>query len=498
MKLDADLQAIQEVRSLLQEAGQAQKLLEKMTQSQIDDIVAAMARAAEAEAVRLAEMAVEETGYGKVADKTAKNLFVARNVYGSLKDMKTVGIVRKDEERKVWEVAQPVGVVAAIIPSTNPTSTVMFKCMIALKARNAIVISPHPSALRCSLEAAKVMRQAAEKAGAPVGLIHCLSKPSVEASNELMRHKRTDVILATGGTAMVKAAYSSGKPAYGVGPGNVPVYVHHSANLSRAVSLILQSKTFDYGTICASEQAIVADASIKPQLVEELKRQGAYFLDEEQKRKVGSILTIGKGLNPKVVGRSPQVIAEMAGFTVPPEARVLIAEETGVGHAYPFSVEKLSPVLALYTVKDWLEGCSRCMELLELGGLGHTLGIHCENESVIEAFGLEKPASRIVVNSGTTFGGIGATTGITPSFTLGCGSFGNNITSDNIGPQHLLNIKRVAFGIREMDIAPAASQAVERTMEKLQPEVSGNPGISREDVLQIVRSVLSELQLEAK
>ncbi|XOK59119.1 acetaldehyde dehydrogenase (acetylating) [Paenibacillus elgii] len=498
MKLDADLQAIQEVRSLLQEAGQAQKLLEKMTQSQIDDIVAAMARAAEAEAVRLAEMAVEETGFGKVADKTAKNLFVARNVYGSMKDMKTVGIVRKDEERKVWEVAQPVGVVAAIIPSTNPTSTVMFKCMIALKARNAIVISPHPSALRCSLEAAKVMRQAAEKAGAPVGLIHCLSKPSVEASNELMKHKRTDVILATGGTAMVKAAYSSGKPAYGVGPGNVPVYVHHSANLSRAVSLILQSKTFDYGTICASEQAIVADASIKPQLVEELKRQGAYFLDEEQKRKVGSILTIGKGLNPKVVGRSPQVIAEMAGFTVPPEARVLIAEETGVGHAYPFSVEKLSPVLALYTVKDWLEGCSRCMELLELGGLGHTLGIHCENESVIEAFGLEKPASRIVVNSGTTFGGIGATTGITPSFTLGCGSFGNNITSDNIGPQHLLNIKRVAFGIREMDIAPAASQAVERTMEKLQPEASGNPGISREDVLQIVRSVLSELQLEAK
>ncbi len=498
MKLDADLQAIQEVRSLLQEAGQAQKLLEKMTQSQIDDIVAAMARAAEAEAVRLAEMAVEETGYGKAADKTAKNLFVARNVYESMKDMKTVGIVRKDDERKVWEVAQPVGVVAAIIPSTNPTSTVMFKCMIALKARNAIVISPHPSALRCSQEAAKAMRLAAEKAGAPAGLIHCLSKPSVEASNELMRHKRTDVILATGGTAMVKAAYSSGKPAYGVGPGNVPVYVHHSANLSRAVSLILQSKTFDYGTICASEQAIVADASIKPQLVEELKRQGAYFLDEEQKRKVGSILTIGKGLNPKVVGRSPQVIAEMAGFTVPPEARVLIAEETGVGHEYPFSVEKLSPVLALYTVKDWLEGCSRCMELLELGGLGHTLGIHCENESVIEAFGLEKPASRIVVNSGTTFGGIGATTGITPSFTLGCGSFGNNITSDNIGPQHLLNIKRVAFGIREMDIAPASAQAAERTMEKLQPEASGNPGISREDVLQIVRSVLSELQLEAR
>ncbi|MDQ0919237.1 acetaldehyde dehydrogenase (acetylating) [Paenibacillus sp. V4I5] len=493
MKLDSDLQAIQEVRHFLQEAKAAQKQLEKMTQSQIDMIVAAMAQAAESEAERLGAMAVEETGFGRVADKKAKNLFVARDVYSAIKDMKTVGIIRKDDEKQVWEIAQPVGIVAAIIPSTNPTSTVLFKCLISLKSRNAIVISPHPSALRCSQESAAVMRAAAEKAGAPPGLIHCLSVPSLEASGELMRHKLTDIILATGGTAMVKAAYSSGKPAYGVGPGNVPVYIHRSANIPRAVRLILQSKTFDYGTICASEQALVVDQAVKAELVAELKRQGAYFLNAEEKEKVGSILTIGKGMNPNVVGRSPQVIAGKAGITVPEDARVLVAEESEVGHAYPFSMEKLSPVLALYTVSDWQEGCQRCIDLLELGGLGHTLGIHGEDLSIIEAFGLEKPASRIVVNTGTTFGGIGATTGIMPSMTLGCGSYGNNITSDNIGPQHLMNIKRVAFGIKEMRAEPDTSRVAALVAESL--ESSNKLGITRDEVAQIIKSVLSEMQL---
>jgi acetaldehyde dehydrogenase (acetylating) len=493
MKLDSDLQGIQEVRYFLQEAKAAQKKLEKMTQSQIDAIVAAMAKAAESEAERLGAMAVEETGFGKTADKKAKNLFVARDVYSAIKDMQTVGIINKDEVKQVWEIAQPVGIVAAIIPSTNPTSTVLFKCMISLKARNAIVISPHPSALRCSQESAAVMRAAAEKAGAPSGLIHCISYPSLEASGELMKHKLTDIILATGGTAMVKAAYSSGKPAYGVGPGNVPVYIHQSAKIGRAVSLLLQSKTFDYGTICASEQAIVVDQAVKAELVAELKRQGAYFLNAQEKQKVGSILTIGKGMNPNIVGRSPQVIAGKAGITVPEDARVLIAEESEVGHEYPFSMEKLSPVLALYTVSDWREGCRRCIELLELGGLGHTLGIHCEDLPIIEAFGLEKPASRIVVNTGTTFGGIGATTGIMPSMTLGCGSYGNNITSDNIGPQHLLNIKRVAFGIKEMPAETIANRVTTRVVESL--EGSNKLGITRDEVTQIIKSVLSEMQL---
>ncbi|MDD9271540.1 acetaldehyde dehydrogenase (acetylating) [Paenibacillus sp. GCM10023248] len=508
MKLDSDLQAIQEVRNCLQEARAAQKLLETMSQPQIDAIVAAMAHAAEQEAERLGALAVQETGFGKAADKKAKNLFVAKEVYSAMKDMQTVGIIRKDEARQVWDIAQPVGTIAAIIPSTNPTSTVLFKCMIALKARNAIVISPHPSALRCSQESAAVMRAAAESAGAPPGLIHCLSQPTLEASGELMRHKLTDLILATGGTAMVKAAYSSGKPAYGVGPGNVPVYIHRSAQIERAVRLILQSKTFDYGTICASEQALVVDESVKPALIEQLQRQGAYFLNVQEKANVAAILTVGKGMNPRIVGRSPQVIAAEAGITIPEETQVLIAEESHVGPEHPFSMEKLSPVLALYTVSGWQEGCQRCIELLTLGGLGHTLGIHAEEASVIEAFGLEKPASRIVVNTGTTFGGIGATTGIFPSMTLGCGTAGNNITSDNIGPQHLLNIKRVAFGIKEMPVAEpvretpiprpgsgSGSDAEPFARQMAESLASAHPlGITREEVAQIVRNVLAEMQ----
>lgn len=501
MRLDSDLQGIQEVRNALQEAKQAQRLLEKMTQSQIDEILRHMANAAEAESARLGALAVEETGFGLAADKTVKNLFVAREVYAAIKDIQTVGIIHKDEVRKVWEIAQPMGVVAAVIPSTNPTSTILFKCMIALKARNAIVISPHPAALRCSIESAKVMRNAAERGGAPAALIHCLSHPSIEASNELMRHSLTDIILATGGTGMVKAAYSSGKPAYGVGPGNVPVYIHQSANVPQAVSMIIQSKTFDYGTICASEQALIVDESIKPQFLEELTRKGGYLLNDQEKRSVASLLMSGKGMNPKIVGRSPQVIAELAGISIPANTRVLVAEEHGVGLEFPFSMEKLCPVIALYTVKDWQMGCRRCMELLEQGGLGHTLGIHCEDTSIIEAFGLEKPASRIVVNTGTTFGGIGATTGIMPSMTLGCGSFGGNITSDNIGPQHLLNIKRVAFGIRDMPTtSPPASPDQGQLTERVEGQVAESlqnlvkMGITREEVTLIVKNVLAEMK----
>ncbi len=500
MKLDVDLQAIQEVRDLLHEAKAAQKQFEKMTQQQVDAIVRAMAKAAEAEAERLAKLAVEETGFGNATDKLTKNLFAAKDIYDAIKDMPTVGIINRDEQRKVWEVAQPVGIVAGIVPSTNPTSTVIFKSLIALKARNAIVFSPHPSALNSCQETVKVIRHAAERAGAPAGLIQILSKPSIEASNELMKHKLTDVILATGGTAMVKAAYSSGKPAYGVGPGNVPVYVHRSANISQAVGHIMQSKTFDWGTICASEQAIVVDQSVKPQLIDELKRRGAYFLNAEEKQKVASIIMIGKGLNPRIVGKSPEIIAGMAGIQVPANTQVLIAEETEIGLDAPWSVEKLSPLLALYTVNNWQEGCQRCMELLELGGLGHSLGIHCEDAAIIEAFGLEKPASRIVVNTGTTFGGIGATTGIQPSLTLGCGSFGNNITSDNIGPQHLLNIKRVAFGIREMPSQQPAAQSaavqavVEQTSAAIQKQ--GQLSISRDEVMKIVQKVVAELQVK--
>lgn len=496
MTLDADLYSIQEVRTYLTQAKEAQKKLAEFSQEKIDAIVAAMSAAGVKAAERLAAMAVEETGFGNIPDKRMKNLFASESVYAWIKDLKTVGIIRKDEANKVWEVAQPVGVVAGIVPSTNPTSTVIFKSMIAIKARNAIVFSPHPSAAACTLEAAKVMAEAAVQAGAPEGLIHCVSKPTLPATNEMMKHKLTNVILATGGTPMVKAAYSSGKPAYGVGPGNVPVYIHHSADAAAAAKRIVQSKTFDYGTICASEQALVIEESIKHQMIAALKREGAYFLDDHEKERVAAVIMVNGSLNAKIVGRSPQTIAQMAGISIPSDTRVLIAEETGVGKAYPLSVEKLAPILAMYTVQDQQEAFARCRELLELGGLGHTAGIHAQDDNVIAAYGQAMPASRIPVNTGTTFGGIGATTGIQPSFTLGCGSFGNNITSDNIGPQHLFNIKRVAFGVREMpESKPTESKPQPAAAEEavMQAVSSMNIGLSRDEIKNIIKSVLTEM-----
>jgi acetaldehyde dehydrogenase (acetylating) len=457
---DIDLQSIQEVRDYLEQAKEAQKIIAKMTQSEIDRIVESMANAAKQEAERLAAMAVEETGFGNVKDKTVKNLFAANDVYNSIKDVKTVGVIRRDEENRVWEVAQPVGIVAGIVPSTNPTSTAIFKALIAVKARNAIIFSPHPAAAKCTAEAARIVQEAAERAGAPKGLISCITQPTMAATNELMKHKLTDVILATGGPGLVKAAYSSGKPAYGVGPGNVPVYIHESANIAKAVQLIIQSKTFDYGTICASEQALLVDGSIKEKVVAELKQQGAYFLNEDEKQKVASIIMVNGALNAKIVGKAPQVIAEMAGIEVPSNVKVLVAEETGVGKEYPFSIEKLSPILAFYTVKDMEEASELAQKLLEVGGLGHTVGIHAEDEKVIEAYTIDKPTGRIIVNAGTTFGAIGATVNVKPSLTLGCGAIGNNVTSDNVTVTHLFNIKRVAFGVREMPQQDVSKEAV--------------------------------------
>jgi len=496
LNLDQDLQSVQEARNFLQEADKARRTLASMTQEQIDAIVEAMAKAARREAERLAAMAVEETGYGNVADKTVKNLFAAVDVYESVRPLKTVGVLRRDEERKVWEVAEPVGVVAGIVPSTNPTSTVIFKTLIAVKSGNAIVFSPHPAAARCTHEAARILREAGERAGAPAGLVQCLSRPTMAAVRELMTHPLTSVILATGGREMVKAAYSSGKPAYGVGPGNVPVYVHPSADPAEAVRLIVRSKSFDYGTICASEQAVIVESGNKRQVVAELKRQGAYFLNETEKAKVAAIILSGGTLNPRIVGRSPRAIAEMAGITIPEGTRVIVAEETGVGKEYPFSVEKLSPILALYTVSDWREASDLSRRLLDFGGLGHTFGIHCRDESVIRQFALAQPAYRIVVNSGTTFGAIGATTAIQPSLTLGCGAVGNNITSDNIGPLHLLNIKRVAFGVKDAPEAPTASaEPVQRpAAAKAEPPRCPFPGdIRKEDIMEIIRDILKEM-----
>ncbi|MBI0578972.1 aldehyde dehydrogenase family protein [Neobacillus cucumis] len=491
MYLDQDLESMQEGRRNLEQAKQAQKTLGTLTQDQVDHIVHSMTQAAIREAGRLAALAVEETGYGKVEDKRVKNLFAANDVYESIKDKKSVGIISRNEETQVWEVAEPVGTIAAVIPSTNPTSTVIFKALIAMKSRNAIVFSPHPLAAKCTNEAVKVLKEAAVVAGAPDGAISCISKPTLSSAMEVMNHKLTDLILATGGPGMVKAAYSSGKPAYGVGPGNVPVYLHSSANINKAVRQIVQSKTFDYGTICASEQALVVDGSVKRKVKVALEQEGAYFLDEYEKKKIEKIILKNGSLNPEMVGKSPKVLAQLAGILVSEDTRLLVGEETNVGKAYPFSLEKLSPILAFYTVEGCSEASKVCKELLGLGGLGHTIGIHSEDKQVIESFSLSQRVSRVVVNSGTTFGGIGATTGISPSMTLGCGTYGNNISSDNIGPEHLLNTKRIAFGIREMkNEAPAVTSGSQQTVS------NSDTLISKAEVMEIVKSILKELNFK--
>lgn len=468
---DADLLAIQEVRDLMARAVEAQKILAEFTQEKVDAIVAAMARAAQEASVSLAQAAHDETGFGNVPDKTIKNQFCCINLYEAIKDMKTVGILRQDREKKIWEVASPLGVVAAIIPSTNPTSTTIFKALISVKARNAAVISPHPSAKRCILETTRILSEAARGAGAPDGILGCLTNPTLEATQELMSHRRTAVILATGGHGLVKAAYSSGRPAFGVGPGNVPAYIEQTANVAKAVRDVINGKTFDYGTLCSSEQSLICDEAIKDAVIEECKRNGAYFLSDDEIAKVSRVVVTEKfTANPMIVGKPAPYIAEQAGFHVPPTTRVLIAPLAGVGKKYPLSIEKLSPVLSFYVVKDWREGCERCVEVLNFGGLGHTLALHCNDESIVREFALRKPVFRLVVNTLASIGAVGSTTGLFPSMTLGCGAPGGNITSDNISPMHLINIRRVAFELREYQ-----ASAAHRSVASPTTAVVGNP-----------------------
>ncbi len=450
--MDRDLQSIQETRCLVAKAAQAQKVLERFSQEQTDAVVRAMAEAARQNAEALARLAVEETTYGVVADKVEKNLFSARDVYNAIKDLKTVGIIREDREQGVVEIAVPAGVVAAIIPCTNPTSTAIFKGLIALKGRNAIVMSPHPSAVRCIQESARVMYEAALKAGAPEGCVACLSMPTMEATQELMRHRLTSIILATGGAGLVRAAYSSGKPALGVGPGNVPAYIHSSASIPKAVADILAGKCFDNGTLCSAEQHMVVDRVIAAQVQAETERHGGFFLTPQQAESVARVLILPNfRVNAKMVGHSAQQIAQEAGFSVPPHTRALVAPLEGIGRNYPLSAEKLSPVLSFYVVKDWHEGMDFCRRLLEFGGMGHTMAIHASDDQVVRELGLNLPAFRLVVNTPASHGSIGHSTKLFPSMSLGCGTLGGNITSDNLSPMHLVNIKRLAYERRPVN-----------------------------------------------
>lgn len=444
MLSDQDLVSIQQARELVQRAADAQRALAEFTQSRVDRVFAAVTEAALAQSERLAEMAHQETGYGNVADKTIKNRFAALCVYEAFRDLKTCGIIRETES--LIEMADPRGVVAAIIPSTNPTSTTIYKILIALKARNSIVLSPHPAAVRCISETARILREAAVAEGVPPDAIGCLTVPTLEGTQELMKHRLTAVILATGGLGLVRAAYSSGKPAFGVGPGNVPAYIERSADVSKAVNDIVTGKCFDNGTICSSEQAIIADAAVDGAVREELTKLGAYWLSPDEIRALEPLVILPTHtVNPAVVGRPATRIAEMAGLSVPPSTRVLVAPLKGVGKEYPLSLEKLSPILAYYTVPDWRAAAELCQAILRAGGTGHTLAIHSRDRQIIREFALRQPAARIVVNTPAPHGSVGLTTDLPPSMTLGCGSWGGNITSDNISPLHLLDIKRIAF-----------------------------------------------------
>lgn len=455
---DKDLRSIQQARHLVSRAAEAQRALIEFSQDRIDRITAAMSQAALREIHRLGEMAAAETGFGIPADKAEKNRFAAVNVYQAFKDMKTVGIIRETET--IIEMADPRGVVAAIIPSTNPTSTTIYKILIALKARNAIVLSPHPAAVNCIAETARLMREAAVAEGLPPEAISWMTEPTIEGTQELMKHPQTAVILATGGMGLVRAAYSSGKPAFGVGPGNVPAFIERTADVPKAVADILTGKCFDNGTICSSEQSIIADAPIDGQVRELLKAQGAYFLSKDEIKALEPLVILPTWrVNPRVVGRYATHIAEMAGFSVPPHTRVLVAELDGVGKDYPLSLEKLSPILAYYTVPDWRAAAELCQRILRFGGTGHTLAIHSRDRQVIREFALRQPASRIVVNTPAPHGSIGFSTDLPPSMTLGCGSWGGNITSDNISPWHLLDIKRIAFETRPVVRKPVSPPA---------------------------------------
>jgi len=450
---DPDLISIQEARELAARAGEAQRKFATFSQEQVDAVVDACAEAAAAAAEPLARLAVEETGYGNVPDKIIKNRLGSVDVQRAIRGLRTVGILREDKEKGVLEVATPVGVVAAIVPSTNPTSTTIYKTLIAIKARNAIVHSPHPTATRCICETVNVMQRAALRAGAPEGLIACMLHTTLQGTQELMRHRDVGVILATGGTGLVRAAYSSGKPAYGVGPGNVPAYIERTADVRKAVADIIAGKTFDYGTICSAEQSIVAEEPIRDLVIEECRRQGAYFLSPEEVPKLSSLVFRPGTYTPntQIVGRPATIIAELAGIRVPPTTRVLIVKLDQVGREQPLSGEKLSPILGFYSVANLAAAIELCTRLLQHGGMGHTIAIHSQNEAAVREFGQAVPAFRVCVNTSAVHGSIGYSTNLFPAMTLGCGALGGNITSDNIGPQHLMNVKRIAWETRAVE-----------------------------------------------
>lgn len=450
--MDKDLQALQEVRDLVDKAAESQLRFAASTQEEVDAICTAMVRAGMRASRQLAELAVEETGMGKVEDKMLKHELSTQVLWDAYRDMRTVGIIEHDRRNKVSVLAEPMGVIAAIIPTTNPTSTAMYKAIISVKARNAMVASPHPHAGRCTYEAIKVMADAAVAAGAPEGLIACLSLPSNSAANALMNHPKVNIILSTGGTGIVRAAHSTGKPAIGVGPGNVPAFIERSADVRQAVKDIIRGKCFDWGVVCSSEQAMIVDRGVEKKVRDYLRDEKVYWVEGDERKALEKFMVYPDGrLNTKVVGQSPQKIGELAGFSVPERIQVLLVAQDGVGIEYPLSREKLSPVLAYYTVAGAEEGIALAASIVDFGGVGHTATIHSRDENIVQRYSERVRAFRILVNTPSPHGSVGYTTGLDPAMTLGSGTWGGAITGDNITPLHLINRKRVSWAIRSAD-----------------------------------------------
>ena len=491
--LDKDLQSIQQARDLVSGAYQAQQAYMSADQTDVDRICAVMAEAAYEAAAWLGQMAHDETGYGIPNHKQLKNEFASQFVWESIRDQKTVGVIYHDAVNQVYDIAWPMGVVAALIPSTNPTSTVMYKILIAAKTRNAMVISPHPSAVNSCLETTRIMVEAGEKAGMPKGLISCMSKISLEGTQTLMRHDQTAIILATGGAAMVKAAHSVGKPAYGVGPGNVPCYVDRSADIAKAAYYIVSSKAFDCSVICATEQAVIADKPIAAQLKVEMQGHGAHFVSQVEADALAQVLFFADGsINAQAVGKTPQQLGQMASIAVPDSAKILVAELQSVGSDEPLSREKLTTVLGWYEADGWEAGCDLCVALIMFGGRGHSLFLHTQDDEIALRFGLEKPVFRIGVNTMGTMGAIGLTTNVTPSMTLGSGGIGGSISGDNISASHLLNIKRLAY---ETKPPPAVAMIDYDVTQTTRPAPSASDNL--ETIIEkIVRQVVTEVRHE--
>ena len=450
MEIDKDLAARQEARLLCRQAEKAQQVLAGFSQEKLDEIVEAAAKAFSAAAVELAELAAAETGFGNAEDKTIKNRFASETVAAHIRNQKCVGVLKGAPGEKLWEIGVPIGVIGAIVPSTNPTSTVCYKALIALKSGNAIIFSPHPKAVQCTLRAAKIVAAAAEKAGAPAGCVGCLSLASMAGCQELMGAKEVRLILATGGPAMVRSAYSSGKPAIGVGAGNGPAYIHHTADVRRALQCILRSKSFDNGTICASEQSIIVEKRMEDQVRRTAQELGFYFMNEEEAGRLAKLLFRPNGtLNPDIVGKPALKLAQMAGFAVPGGTKILVAREEAAGPTRPYSMEKLCPVLAFYVMDSEDAVLKKVIEVLQHEGAGHTFAMHAEDKQVIRKFALQVPVSRFLVNTPAALGGIGATTELFPALTLGCGAVGGSSSSNNIGPMDLINIRRVAWDVEQ-------------------------------------------------